>query len=403
MNKKDKKQEVKLWKTAAWDMLYLVQCSVNGLVPDLERVVKMNLARVYARSTSQSLEVMTYMALEKCMKKYPSVKFSENRQVLAQWKEAKDKATRKAVLMDAARTELFAYLEEKKIWHVALKGAVLCHMYPEYGMRQMSDNDILFDPTFRQEVHDWFVEKGYEVKSFDKSNHDEYHKKPVYNFEMHVSLFGESFYPKFAQYYRDIKGRLILAPDTKFEYNMSDEDFYLYLLAHECKHYLGNGIGLRSLVDLFVYHQAKKDLNWEYLNAELKKLGLSGFERRMRELSETVCNIQKCQGNLTKREKSMIESLLLSNTYGNRKNFWYSYTGRAQKTGKKVPLRIKGCYLMRRLFPDWLFLELWCQIYEPYIAQHRWLMPIAPIWRIVKRGIEKRQLIKTELDEVISV
>ena len=227
-------------------------------------------------------------------------------------------------------------------------------------------------------------------------------KKPVYNFEMHVSLFSESGYSKFAQYYRDIKDRLSLAPGKKFEYNMVDEDFYLYLLAHEYKHYLGNGVGLRSLADLFVYHQAKKDLNWEYLNAELKKLWLSGFERIMRELSETICNIQKSKEDLTKREKSMIESLILSNTYGNRKNFWYSYTVRAQKNGKKVPLRIKGRYLMRRLFPDRLFLELWCQKYEPYIVQHQWLMPIAPIWRIIKSGIKKRKLIQAELDEVRS-
>ena len=120
---------------------------------------------------------------------------------------------------------------------------------------------------------------------------------------MHVSLFSESGYSKFAQYYRDIKDRLSLAPGKKFEYNMVDEDFYLYLLAHEYKHYLGNGVGLRSLADLFVYHQAKKDLNWEYLNAELKKLWLSGFERIMRELSETICNIQKSKEDLTKREK----------------------------------------------------------------------------------------------------
>lgn len=400
MNKKEKKKQAKLWETAAWDMLYLVQCSINGLVPDLDRVTKMDLAKVYARSVSQSLEAMTYMALESLMKAHPAEKITDETQVLGKWKEAKNKAIRKTILMDAARTELFAYLEEKGIWHVALKGAVLCHMYPEYGMRQMSDNDILFDPAFRQEVHDWFVERGYEVESFGKGNHDEYQKKPVYNFEMHVSLFNESLYPKFTQYYLGLKGRLVLTPGKKFEYTMSDEDFYLYILTHEYKHYSSNGIGLRFLVDLFVYHQTKKDLNWEYLRVELEKIGLLGFERIMHELSKTVFDIPKSKTELTKREKSMMESLIFSNIYGSRKNFWYHHIRKARKTGKKVSLKIKGRYIMYRLFPDRLFLELWCQKYEPYFAQHQWLMPVAPIWRIMKSGVKKRKLIKAEINDV---
>lgn len=303
MNKKEKKKQAELWKTAAWDMLYLVRCSINGVVPELERLEKMDLAKVYTRSKSQSLEAMTYMALESLMEAEPSVKLSDETQVLAQWEEAKNKAIRKNMLMDAARAKLFSYLEEKGIWHVALKGAVLCHMYPEYGMRQMSDNDIFFDPAFRQEVHDWFVEQGYEVKSFGKSNHDEYQKKPVYNFEMHVSLFSKGSYPKFVHYYSGLKDRLILTQGKKFEYNMSDEDFYLYMLAHEYKHYSDNGTGLRSLVDLYIYCQAKENLNWDYLNTELEKMGLLIFEKEMRELAEKILIFKRIWLRLQKVKK----------------------------------------------------------------------------------------------------
>lgn len=400
MNKKEKKKQAKLWETAAWDMLYLVQCSINGLVPDLDRVTKMDLAKVYARSVSQSLEAMTYMALESLMKAHPAEKITDETQVLGKWKEAKNKAIRKTILMDAARAELFTYLEEKGIWHVALKGAVLCRMYPEYGMRQMSDNDILFDPAFRQEVHDWFIGHGYDVESFEKSNHDEYHKKPVYNFEMHVSLFSEGSYPKFAQYYSRLKGRLTLASVKKFEYTMSDEDFYLYILAHEYKHYFYNGIKLRFLVDLFVYHQARKNLNWEYLRTELTKIGLLEFERIMRELSEKVFNIKKDAADLTKSEKRLLESLIFNNTYGSRKSVWYSHIKKAQETGQKASFKMKVHYLMYWLFPDRTYMELWCQEYAPYIAKHPWLMSIAPIWRIVKRGVEKRKQVKEELNRV---
>lgn len=389
MNQKEKRKQAKLWKTAAWDMLYLVQCSINDLAPDRDRVAKMDLARVYARSKRQSLEAMTYMALEKFMEAYPSVKFSDETQVLDQWEEAKNKAIRKTMLMEGARAKLFAYLEEKGIWHMPLKGAVLCYLYPEYGMRQMSDNDILFDPAFRQEVHDWFVEQGYKVESFAKINHDEYQKKPVYNFEMHVSLFGKGPYPKFAQYYLALKDRLILTSGKKFEYHMSDEDFYLYILAHEYKHVFYNGIGLRTLLDLFVYHQTKKDLDWQYLTAELETMGLRLFEKTMRDLAEKVFAIPTDTVDLTKRESKILEDLVLGNTYGSRKSFWCGRIKAVQKAGEKVSLAIKGRYLLCRLFPDGFYMELWCEQYGPYIARHRWLMPVVPIWRVVRKGMEK--------------
>lgn len=400
MTRKDKKKQAELWKTAAWDMLYLVQCSVNGLVPDLERVAKMDLAKVYARSKSQSLEAMTYMALENLMEAQPSAKLSDETQVLAKWEEAKNKAIRKTMLMDAARAKLFAFLEEKGIWHVALKGAVLCHMYPEYGMRQMSDNDILFDPAFRQEVHDWFVEQGYTVERFKKSIHDVYQKKPVYNFEMHVSLFDEGAYSQFAQCCLGLKDRMLLLRGKKFEYSMSDEDLYLYMLAHEYKHYSGDGTGLRSLVDLYVYCQAKKDLNWEYLNNSLEKTGLLVFEKKMRKLAEKILTLETTDEELSEDEEIVLKKLIFSTTYGTVERHWNNQLQKLQANGNEISVGVKLQYLMQRLFPDREYIEEWCQKHEPFIAQHQWLMPIAPIWRIVKRGVEKRKQVKKEFDTI---
>lgn len=36
-------------------------------------------------------------------------------------------------------------------------------LYPKFGMREMADNDILFDATRRQQVRDIFVNRGYSI------------------------------------------------------------------------------------------------------------------------------------------------------------------------------------------------------------------------------------------------
>ena len=86
-----------------------------------------------------------------------------------------------------------------------LKGAVLKDLYPKHDMRQMADNDILFDVTCQKEIRDYFVSHGYEVISYAKGNHDVYEKPPVYNFEMHTALFGAGHNEVWAKYYENVK------------------------------------------------------------------------------------------------------------------------------------------------------------------------------------------------------
>lgn len=404
MKKKEEVIDKERWTAAGWDMLYLVQCGINSIVPDLERVAKMDLEIVYAKSRSQSLEALTYMALENLLESNPQIQIPDEKQILPKWKEAKNKAIAKNLMMDIAREELFAFLEERGIWHVALKGVVLCHMYPKYGMRQMADNDILFDPAFRQEIRDWFVEQGYEVESFEIRNHDEYLKKPVYNFEMHTSLFQESEQPELTKYYLTIKDRLIRKPEKQFEYYMTDEDFYLYMVAHAYKHYCYAGMGLRFLVDLYVYNNVKKNLDHSYLDKEMNQLGFFEFENEMRELVQKILSpearVETLIDILSEKEQFVLKDVTSSGTYGTMEKLCSNELRKIQPNGDKISGNVKFQYLMHRLFPDKIHMEKWCRQRAPYFWRHRWLMPLAWIWRILRGGIKKKDQIREEVDAI---
>lgn len=83
-------------------------------------------------------------------------------------------------------------------------------------------------------------------------------KSPI-AFEFHKALFSEKEEKALADYYSDIKKKLH-QNDTSFEYSFTPEDCYIYLIAHEYKHYNYGGTGLRSLVDIYVYLREWKDM-----------------------------------------------------------------------------------------------------------------------------------------------
>lgn len=76
------------------------------------------------------------------------------------FRTAKAKAARKNILLDFERKKLFSFCEEKGIWYMPLKGCILKDMYPDFSMRQMADNDILFDPEHRAEIKEYFKADG---------------------------------------------------------------------------------------------------------------------------------------------------------------------------------------------------------------------------------------------------
>ena len=59
--------------------------------------------------------------------------------------QAYNKAVRKNVILDVERTAIFEEFERKGIWYMPLKGSILKELYPENGMREMADNDVLYD------------------------------------------------------------------------------------------------------------------------------------------------------------------------------------------------------------------------------------------------------------------
>lgn len=360
-------------KTGA-DMLHLIRCALHDVAPDAGRVAGMDFEKLFAYSRWHTLDAITYMALSK-LEELPQS------DVMKEWRERRFKATRKNVVLDAERKNLLTYMDEKNIWYMPLKGAVLKDLYTKHDMRQMADNDILFDATCQKEIRDYFVSHGYEVISYAKGNHDVYEKPPVYNFEMHTALFGAGHNEMWAKYYENVKERLV-KNETGAGYHFTDEDFYVYFVAHAFKHFDGCGTGIRSFVDCYVYRSVK-ELDDSYIEKELEKLNLSEFEKTFCSASEKVFGKGLSVEELTEEEYKMLSESMYSGTYGTTKAMVSKKLRKLQGGKEPIADKTKLRYYLRRLFPDMEFYKS----YYPVVYKVKILIPFFIIYRMLRGAI----------------
>lgn len=373
------------------DLIYLVGCGVNEVKPDIQRIKVMNLPMVFRLAKYHTLTAVSFYALESSDFK-PGT--AEEKAIYAEWQELKKKAITKNMLLDGARADLFQWLDEQHIWHCALKGSVLKDLYPRAGMRQMADNDILFDAKYQQEVHDWFISHDYNCKAYQTGSHDVYQKPPIYNFEMHTALFGRGHDPAFVDYYENIADRLEM---DGYDYHFNDDDFYIYFLSHAYKHYSGGGTGLRTLADFYVYNKVKgNQLDRDYINAECSKLGIADYEKSSRSLACKVFSepTEFQLSVLSEKKMNMLSAYLGAGTYGTRENAVRNRLKKINPNEKRPSTITKARYILGQAFPDARFMHMWCGQYFPIATKQKWLLPLAYPYRLIIRFGSGIQAIK---------
>ena len=139
----------------------------------------------------------------------------------------------RTITMDHERGQLFARLDEAGIDYMPLKGLLLREYYPKTSMRQMTDNDILYDPVGRKQLLRIMRKAGYKMTACGE-NSDDFHKPPYATFEFHRTLFFDEkdFCPRFDGLWQ----RATRDPDHPHAFVMDVSDNYLYTVAHMYKH-----------------------------------------------------------------------------------------------------------------------------------------------------------------------
>ena len=285
-------------------------------------------------------------------------------------------ALRKSVVFEKERKDLYKYLNDNQIDFLPLKGILLKDYYLDPYTREFADNDILFKDKDKV-IKEFFTKRGYKVEQFRRACHDVYLKKPFYNFEMHRELFQiREDTKEYVDYFKGYINRSLVKQEH--EHYLTNEDFYIYFIAHTHKHYSISGCGIRTLIDIYLYLK-KNSLDFDYIDKELAKLSLLDFSNMIKDLCFKLFDNQ----NLNQKDIDNLIFIASSGTYGTLNN--------AVKKGVKEKGRFR--YFMSRVFPPMSYYK----DAAPIAYKTKILIPFAWLARVFRILFKNPKKAKDEL------
>lgn len=286
------------------------------------------------------------------------------KEYLAKFHQASMIATSRTAQFDFATEEIRNEFEKNKISYMLLKGHIMRGYYPSPEMRTMCDVDLLIKEEDDEKIQKIMAELGYTMKNeFGRDDEKSYYRPPHCSYDMHTQLVSDS-HKKLKAYYGT--GWRVAKKDTEYGYVMSNEDFFIFLLAHFTKHYANAGIGVRPILDIWIFLDKFNDtLDWDYINQELDKMQMKEFCYNIFRLSKVWFDGEASD----ETTDDMTRYILFSGMYGTTGN-WY----RAKKVqaDNKLVHNVKG--KLNAIFLNRRYME---QFYpklkeKPYLLGYYW-------------------------------
>jgi len=285
--------------------------------------------------------------------------------------------------------QMFSAFDDKGIEYMPLKGTLLKDIYPKSEMRTMGDADILIKPEQYDVIKNVMQELGYEEKL--ESDHEFIWKKPGSYIELHKRLIP-SYNKDYYAYYGDGWQLAKIKKGTRYE--MTDEDQMIYLFTHYAKHYRDAGIGIKHIVDLWVYRRNKPELDEEYIKTELCKLQLYDF------YLNTIKTLSVWFDGETPDEITNFITHIIFNSgvYGTREAHILSQAVKLSKT-QETAENVKAKKLKSLIFLNY---DSMCKRY-PVLKKMPFLLPVMWLVRIFNTVLFKQQKIKKTKKEISTI
>ena len=182
-------------------------------------------------------------------------------------------------------TKLCAALEQAEIPFIPLKGSVLRQYYPEPWMRTSCDIDVLVHEEDLQRVVSYLSDNlGYRRESQNSHDISMFSQGGVH-IEVHFDLVEDGKVNSATAVLKKIWNVAVKHDMCNCQYEIPDEMFYFYHIAHMAKHFESGGCGIRPFLDIWVLtHRVPHDRDKREML--LADGGLSAFAKHAEHLSD---------------------------------------------------------------------------------------------------------------------
>lgn len=172
--------------------------------------------------------------------------------------------------------------DEAGISYMPLKGTLLKPMYPSPEMRVMGDADILIRMEEYEKIQKLMLAMLYIPRK--ESDHEfNWTDMKGLQIELHKRLIP-SYNEDYFAYYGDGWRLAHLVEGSQSRYEMSPEDTFIYMFTHFAKHYRDCGVGIKYVIDFFIYKRQYPKLDMGYIARELENLQLFDFYQNIMRL-----------------------------------------------------------------------------------------------------------------------
>lgn len=348
-------------------LLELLRCSLTGRTPSA-LPAGCTWRGVYAAAERNSVSLLALEAAKRLNEPIDPP-------ILSRWERKQASQLVQAVNQDIALRQLSALFAQNRIPHAPLKGAVLRALYPMPEYREMCDLDILIPESQRETAERLVLAEGFRrCDELTTSHNREYLRAPLLSIELHTAMTPKEDEAAY-RYYSDVWERL-RPTGRPYCYALSHEDHYVYLLSHMEKHYYNSGIGIRYILDLYLYRRKLGgEMDWAYVERELKKLRLSSFAQFAETLADAWFSEEARL--LPARLQPAAEAVLCGGVYGTQEGAATSAIRKQLRDGKTRRTALTG-YFLRRFFPTPEDMYAWTPVLRrvpillPFCWVYRW-------------------------------
>lgn len=277
-------------------------------------------------------------------------------------------------------TALSAALDKAGISFLSMKGICIQKYYPVPSLRTMGDIDLLIHQEDREKTHSLMSNLAYQcvihvpevwtylrdVVAYEIHDHMMYN--PLANDFDYCSYFDQVW-----EYTVTEEGHSVIKPEFHF----------LFLITHAAKHIINKGYGIRGFLDLVFFIQGEPNMDWFWLECQLRELRLLDFTKTCFALCERWFGVEMPLSSGQVNEEFFRDTtakIFRDGLWGhdNQENE-FSSLARTVHCAKE-PYWFAVCRItMRKLFPSYRNMQ---QIpWYSFVKGRPWLLPAAWIYR----------------------